>query len=449
MSSLRVDSLDSDSGYVAFPGGLDSSEATSGMGFPRGTTAQRPSGMIGGEVRLNLDTKYLEQNTGSNSSSANNLWYDSNNHTNGIVKGGLMVHYDARAAGATGYPTPEDDGGIAQRFDPKLHDDILGNWTLYSTASNAAYYNVNSQDPWATPNGKSVTLLNTSTGWIGFFVSNVQRPGRYVLEFQYVADQNSSSLVLDNDGLSDNSFNRSYTAGTTARRARRVVNVDGTGEIRHFFRRNGGGNIIVYNIRFYQDVMADLSGNYNNGGIFGDPSLQIGPGGTYSVYFDGVNDYVVFDNTFWNPRRQCSMGIWFSPYAGSLSSQRMLVDFETTGDFCLVDNGELRCHPTGSYWGDTLSTASEGVWNYAVLVQADHGWRTVYLNGVDATLQNTGTNPPYAVDYALSTRARLFNAGTYRNYFQGYFGSFHAYNRELTPEEVLHNYNAEKARYGL
>ena len=449
MSTLRVDSLDSDSGYVAFTGGLDSSEATSGMGFASGTTAERPSGMSGGEVRLNTETKYLEQNTGSNSLSSQNLWYDSNNHTNGIVKDGLMVHYDARAAGATGYPTPEDDGGAAQRFDPKLHDDILGNWTLYSTSANTAYYNLNSQDPWATPNGKSVTLKNNSTGWIGFFVSSVPRPGRYILEFQYVADQNSSEVVLDNDGIVDNTFNRTYTAGTTSRRARRVVNINTTGEIRHFFRRNSGGNITVYNIRFYQDVMADLSGNNNHGGIYGNPSLQSGPGGTYAVSFDGSDDYVVFNNTFWKPREQCSMGIWFSPDSGSLASQRMLVDFNSTGDFCLVDNGELRCHPVASYWGDTTAQAAEGVWNYAVLVQADHGWRTVYLNGVDANLQNTGTNPPYAVDYALGNLGRLFQAGTYRNYFDGFFGSFHAYNRELTPEEVLHNYNAEKARYGL
>ena len=47
MSNLRVDSLDSDSGYVAFSGGLDSSEATSGLGFARGTTAQRPTGTNG------------------------------------------------------------------------------------------------------------------------------------------------------------------------------------------------------------------------------------------------------------------------------------------------------------------------------------------------------------------------------------------------------------------
>ena len=47
----------------------------------------------GGEVRLNDETKYLEQNTGSNSFSDNNLWFDSSNHTNNIVKGGLMVHY--------------------------------------------------------------------------------------------------------------------------------------------------------------------------------------------------------------------------------------------------------------------------------------------------------------------------------------------------------------------
>ena len=60
MSNLRVDSLDSDSGYVAFSGGLDSSEATSGLGFARGTTAQRPSGTNGGEVRLNDEKRRIK-----------------------------------------------------------------------------------------------------------------------------------------------------------------------------------------------------------------------------------------------------------------------------------------------------------------------------------------------------------------------------------------------------
>ena len=52
MSNLRVDSLDSDSGYVAFSGGLDSSEATSGLGFARGTTEQRP--LVQTVVKLDL-----------------------------------------------------------------------------------------------------------------------------------------------------------------------------------------------------------------------------------------------------------------------------------------------------------------------------------------------------------------------------------------------------------
>lgn len=450
MSNLRVDSLDSDSGYVAFSGGLDSSEATSGLGFARGTTAQRPTGTNGGEVRLNDETKYLEQNTGSNSFSDNNLWFDSSNHTNQIVKGGLMVHYDARATGVGTWPIQEVDSTSAtEAFNKDIHNDILGNWQVYSQSSYSNYFTVNSQLSNATPNGKSVTLKNNSTNWIGSYYSNVKRRGRYILEWEYYADSNSSTLVLDNDGIVNNSFNRTYTAGTAVKRARRTVNINTTGEIRHFFRRTGGGNITIRNIRMYQDVFADLSGNANHGGIYGGPSITTGPNSVYAVYFDGSDDYISFSNTFWTNRDSGSIGIWFAPTSGSLSSQRQLVEFGSTGDFCIVDGGELRCHPQASYWGDTSSTIAGDAWNYAVLVQANHGWRTVYINGVDAGLTNSGNNPPYAANWAIGSVSRIFHAGNYRNYFQGHFGGFHAYDRELSQEEVLHNYNVQKSLYGL
>ena len=73
----------------------------------------------------------------------------------------------------------------------------------------------------------------------------------------------------------------------------------------------------------------------------------------------------------------------------------------------------------------------------------------MYINGIDANLTNSGSNPPYAANWAIGSVSRIFHAGNYRNYFQGHFGGFHAYNRELSPEEVLYNYNAQKSLYGL
>lgn len=70
---------------------------------------------------------------------------------------------------------------------------------------------------------------------------------------------------------------------------------------------------------------------------------------------------------------------------------------------------------------------------------------TLYRNGV---YQNSGTSQNTA---NVSKYFRIGSRGTSAsgNEWNGKLGAFHVYNRELSPSEILQNYNATKANYGL
>ena len=130
---------------------------------------------------------------------------------------------------------------------------ILGPWTEYSGGS--ANYTV--------VNNNTVVLKNTSTAWIGYYLCNVGTTGQYTIMFDYWATSDGSTLVLDNDGIMDNTYNTSLTANIAKQSYTGTVNVTTTGEIRHFFRRNGGGSITVSNVRYvksdtYKDIVTGL-----------------------------------------------------------------------------------------------------------------------------------------------------------------------------------------------
>ena len=72
-----------------------------------------------------------------------------------------------------------------------------------------------------------------------------------------------------------------------------------------------------------------------------------------------------------------------------------------------------------------------------------------YWNGIYRSNSNTLSNSNVT---SLATNPDLI-VGTYFNgyghYFQGSIGPIHIYNRTLSANEVLHNYNALKGRFGL
>jgi hypothetical protein len=183
-------------------------------------------------------------------------------------------------------------------------------------------------------------------------------------------------------------------------------------------------------------VWNDLSGNGNNGTLTNGPT-HTGFSKTGSIQFDGVDDYIQFSSV--SVSTICFWG-------------RMDADIiNLAGLVCTSANGDgaLRTSPAGTFRsspnaddfhnGYTSSFMINGVSNLA-----DNGsGGFVIPNG--RTLQQ---------DFYVGAVGNARNLSTISHTFMGrvYKGRVYAvylYNRILTNDELLKNYNALKGRFGL
>jgi hypothetical protein len=224
---------------------------------------------------------------------------------------------------------------------------------------------------------------------------------------------------------------------------------------------NGGpGNIVTNGLVLYLDAANylsytsgsttwnDLSGNNNTGSLVNGPTFSSTNAG--SIVFDGVNDYA---NTNYTPSTssfsinmvyRCTnfQGSWAGLWACEVwdNNTGFLSYFETTSSLVFTRGGgsgtALRAQTTAStlnHYTFTLSGGNTG---------------SIYINGV---LQSTRIMAvPSIIEKPILLSTRYSNNGTgITDTRASIIPLFQVYNRALTASEVLQNYNATKARFGL
>jgi len=204
-------------------------------------------------------------------------------------------------------------------------------------------------------------------------------------------------------------------------------------------------------------IWSDLSRNNNNGTLTNGPTFNSSNGG--SIVFDGTNDKVIATNSTSvnlqsvltlemmirptnNTQNAGILGKWSAGnqtdnsyvfYLGQDSS------INRYGFIISQSNGVLRTlSPSSTY--------SANIWYHFVCV-ADGSMMYIYQNGVVnvQTLSYDGT-------IRLSTRN--VNIGSLREDtnlypFNGRIAFVKIYNRALSAQEVLQNFNATKSRFGI
>jgi hypothetical protein len=229
---------------------------------------------------------------------------------------------------------------------------------------------------------------------------------------------------------------------------------------------SGGPNIIVDGLVLHLDVAnvksypgsgttwRDLSRGNNNGALVNGPTFSSAKG--RNIVFDGVDDYGQINNT---PALQITgdQTLEFFVYPKRRDRRQNWYDKAYGGE------GTITYEPNGSlnyYWGTAGSntTPYQGVttngtplatlntWYHVVLVrELSTPSRTVkwYINGI---LNNT-RSASYAAATASSSNIRI-GVG-YTSYFQGDIQTVRIYNKALSAQQVLQNYNATKTRFGL
>jgi hypothetical protein len=199
-------------------------------------------------------------------------------------------------------------------------------------------------------------------------------------------------------------------------------------------------------------VWNDLSPNGNNGTLTNGPTFNSANGG--SIVFDGVDDSIrISYNTIMDPTIGITFEAWIYPIdiAGTRhifrkenNPGRQLFSFQQAATSILAFGTDTVVN--GYQELDVPINASDynNKWIHAVASYTS-GFKAIYTNasliGSDTAI--TGNLVQNSAPYYIGS-----NGGSF-SFFYGRCSIFKMYNRALSAQEILQNYNATKGRFGL
>jgi len=209
-------------------------------------------------------------------------------------------------------------------------------------------------------------------------------------------------------------------------------------------------------------VWNDLSRSGNNGTLINGPTFNSGNGG--SIVFDGVNDSATVGTISFNSNI-ITTTFWFK-WLNYANDDDLLVELSTNGNLLqntfIIDpnssaptNGVFQFsifgNGIGNYYGSYINRPTQNVWHNLSIIwdnSTTNGNIICYLNGI---LQNTTVNRNLknsSGNFRTDNLYLMSRAGA-SLFGNGEISNLNIYNRALTAQEVLQNYNATKSRYGL
>ena len=235
----------------------------------------------------------------------------------------------------------------------------------------------------------------------------------------------------------------------------------------------GGGNIINDGLVLYLDASNtksytgsgttwnDLSRSRNNGTLVNGPTYSSENFG--SIVFDGVNDYVKIpnDNSL-NPTDQITISCYvkLTNLRDSIY-ESLVVKTSIGGPFGTSQYGLVGWRGGFSSFGiffrlglsSGISTLSSNVdnttilnrWVYVTATYNGSSMRIYYNSVLKNSLSTTGTINTIMDDLFVGKNG----GGGGDNYTSSNIASVQVYNKSLTSQEILQNFNATKTRYGL
>jgi hypothetical protein len=196
----------------------------------------------------------------------------------------------------------------------------------------------------------------------------------------------------------------------------------------------------------FGNTIFDLSGSGFTGTLTNGPTFSGLNGGT--IVFDGVDDFIDVSSIS-SISGDFTVGIWFYTTATSDIYYRRLIDFDYITGFWLgryasSDNWGGGIIEPNSPYGIYLPFTN-GQWHYLVSIR-NGSTHTLYGDGITSTTSNTVSTG----NLSSATKLKIASQPTGSNqFFNGRIAQVQLYNRALTQQEVLQNYNATKSRFGL
>lgn len=227
---------------------------------------------------------------------------------------------------------------------------------------------------------------------------------------------------------------------------------------------SGGPDIIENGLVLYLDAADnssyisgsstwyDISGNSNNGTLTNGPTFNSNNKG--AIVFDGVDDYTLVSNGMNSlaGTNTVTFSAWIyrtsaqNYWAGVISNKVNVAE----GICLLVDpNSKIFWQYDGGvsgvyaiYGGAALST---NIWYNIVGVYDSVGLKT-YLNGA---LNDSASDAGKSISSSGNMDIFVGSQNGPSNYFPGRISNVQIYNRALSSNEILQNYNSIKGRYNL
>jgi hypothetical protein len=202
----------------------------------------------------------------------------------------------------------------------------------------------------------------------------------------------------------------------------------------------------------------DLTGNFNNGTLTNGPTFNASNGG--SSVFDGIDDYVGKNSSI-DTGQNFSISAWIKPGAINvrngvlgnsypyLGSSRgwyfaTATNYGSNTNTFFISIGNDNAYRTATNNSITLNT-----WNYICGTVTNGGQDIkLYSNGIE-TGYNGGILQSNTITYATPEFYVGRRVSTTPEPFIGSIATSQIYNRVLSAQEILQNYNATKGRFGL
>ena len=235
---------------------------------------------------------------------------------------------------------------------------------------------------------------------------------------------------------------------------------------------SGGPNIVTNGLVFSLDAANpksyvsgsttwnDISRGGNNGTLINGPTFNSLNGG--SIVFDGIDDIASFGTNLNFNFDNITVGIWAkSPTnnSGSAGFPIHVTNIIGKGNWNALQSWRIGYKSSGGLPATTISfsygiswqtpaevsvtTYDLSQWNYFVGV-ATPTQQFLYLNGNQvASVNATKTDVTNVEDFQIGRSSYI------SRYFKGNISNSTIYNRALSAQEILQNFNAQKSRFGI
>lgn len=211
------------------------------------------------------------------------------------------------------------------------------------------------------------------------------------------------------------------------------------------------------NIRSYSG--SGVTANGLVGGIGGTLVNGVGftSSNTGSFIFDGTNDYLDCGNFLDNPTN-FTVVAWQKTSA--ITNVQMivakLVNYSSGAGWAMFVRGDI---PTqglsillqtdGSRWIIYYCSKliNDNVWHHVAVVITNKVATALFVDGISYSILNGGGSPITTISNSVNVRIARDEANEF--IFNGNISQVQLFNRALTEQEILQNFNATRFRYGI